>query len=90
MIDRIAFQTTLLAQNAGVEAARAGHLGRGFAVVVSEVRALAERSADAARETNDLIAKLTSRVSEGVTPPSNAGEALKRSVAQDPDIRDTL
>jgi methyl-accepting chemotaxis protein len=78
VIDEIAFQTNLLALNAGVEAARAGDAGRGFAVVASEVRALAQRSAGAAKEIKTLIAGSTQQVARGVELVGEAGRALSR------------
>ena len=82
VIDEIAFQTNLLALNAGVEAARAGDAGRGFAVVATEVRALAQRSADAAKEIKTLISASTQQVDVGVKLVSETGQALGRIVAQ--------
>ncbi len=82
VIDEIAFQTNLLALNAGVEAARAGDAGRGFAVVAQEVRALAQRSAEAAKEIKTLISTSTQQVGAGVDLVGQTGEALQRIVAQ--------
>ncbi len=81
VIDEIAFQTNLLALNAGVEAARAGDAGRGFAVVASEVRALAQRSSDAAREIAELIETSGSNVSRGVELVHDSGQALQEIVS---------
>ncbi|MQQ09343.1 HAMP domain-containing protein [Epibacterium sp. SM1979] len=78
VIDDISFQTNLLALNAGVEAARAGEAGRGFAVVASEVRALAQRSSDAAGEIKGLISESAQHVNHGVDLVGRAGEELKK------------
>ncbi|MDE3176504.1 MAG: cache domain-containing protein [Pseudomonadota bacterium] len=82
LIDEIAFQTNLLALNAGVEAARAGDAGRGFAVVAQEVRALALRAAQAAKDIRTLISTSTEGVKQGVDLVSRTGVALKRIVDQ--------
>jgi methyl-accepting chemotaxis protein len=81
VIDNIAFQTNLLALNAAVEAARAGDAGKGFAVVASEVRALAQRSSQAAKDIKGLIVSSNEQVGEGVRFVRGTGEALERIVA---------
>jgi methyl-accepting chemotaxis protein len=82
LIDEIAFQTNLLALNAGVEAARAGEAGKGFAVVATEVRALAQRSAEAAKEIKTLISESNTRVRGGVALVVESGASLHRIVKQ--------
>ncbi|MCY1670225.1 methyl-accepting chemotaxis protein [Novosphingobium sp. SL115] len=82
VIDGIAFQTNLLALNAGVEAARAGDAGKGFAVVATEVRALAQRSAEAASNIKDLILTSTAQVEQGVALVGATGEKLTGIVDQ--------
>ncbi|MGE4377820.1 MAG: methyl-accepting chemotaxis protein [Burkholderiaceae bacterium] len=81
VIDGIAFQTNILALNAAVEAARAGEQGRGFAVVASEVRALAQRSATAAKEIKGLISESVEKVGAGNEQVSLAGQTMQEIVA---------
>jgi len=78
LIDGIAFQTNLVALNAGVEAVRAGEAGKGFAVVANEVRALAQRSAEAAREIKELVTGSVDQVEKGVELVRHSGDAFSR------------
>ncbi|MGE8604700.1 methyl-accepting chemotaxis protein [Bordetella trematum] len=80
IIEGIAFQTNILALNAAVEAARAGESGKGFAVVAGEVRSLAQKSAQAAREIKDLIEDSVQRVTEGSSQAERAGATMQEIV----------
>jgi methyl-accepting chemotaxis protein len=80
LLDGIAFQTNLLALNAAVEAARAGAQGRGFAVVAAEVRALAQRSAEASKDIKKLVTEAVSQADEGARAAGGAGAAMREVV----------
>ncbi|MBN3791102.1 PAS domain-containing methyl-accepting chemotaxis protein [Burkholderia sp. Ac-20353] len=90
VIDGIAFQTNILALNAAVEAARAGDQGRGFAVVAGEVRALAQRSANAAKEIKTLIGASVDRVESGARIVDDAGKTMEEIVTQVKRVSDLI
>ncbi len=90
VIDEIAFQTNLLALNAAVEAARAGEQGRGFAVVAGEVRNLAQRSADSAKEIKTLIQDSVEKVNQGSELVNESGETLKEIVTSVKKVSDIV
>jgi methyl-accepting chemotaxis protein len=90
VIEDLAFQTNLLALNAGVEAARAGEAGRGFAVVASEVRALAQRSSEAAKEINTLIHESAENVASGVQLVEQAGKSFESMISDFEKVSDSV
>jgi methyl-accepting chemotaxis protein len=90
VIDEIAFQTNLLALNAAVEAARAGEQGRGFAVVAGEVRKLAQRSADAAKEIKTLITDSVAKVEDGGKLVDRAGQTLREIMTSVKKVSDIV
>jgi methyl-accepting chemotaxis protein len=90
VIDGIAFQTNILALNAAVEAARAGEQGRGFAVVAAEVRSLAQRSAEAAKEIKGLIGTSVDKVGAGTRLVAEAGSTIGEVVSNAQRVADII
>ena len=90
VIDGIAFQTNILALNAAVEAARAGEQGRGFAVVAAEVRSLAQRSADAAKQIKTLIGDSVEKIDVGAHLVESAGKTMEEIVSSVQRVSDII